>query len=34
MLCCQLTMDERNAIYRMRFQGYSEAEIARRPLAR
>lgn len=24
-----LTMDERNVIYRMRFQGYSHAEIAR-----
>ena len=24
-----LTMDERNVIYRMRFQGYAEAEIAR-----
>ena len=24
-----LTMEERNVIYRMRFQGYSDAEIAR-----
>ena len=24
-----LTMDERNVIYRMRFQGYPDAEIAR-----
>jgi len=29
-----LTMDERNVIYRMQFQGYSQAEIARHPSAR
>jgi len=29
MSYCHLTMDERNVIYRMRFQGYCDAEIAR-----
>jgi len=29
MSYCHLTRDERNVIYRMRFQGYSDAEIAR-----
>jgi IS30 family transposase len=29
MSYCHLTMDERNVIYRMRWQGYSNAEIAR-----
>ncbi len=29
MSYCHLTMDERNVIYRMRFQGYPDAEIAR-----
>jgi len=29
MAYCHLTVDERNVIYRMRFQGYCDAEIAR-----
>ncbi len=29
MSYCHLTMDERNVIYRMQFQGYPDAEIAR-----